>query len=242
MIIPARLQVMAKVMQMENKGFKILNIDDELPIRKLLRVALTSHGYEIDEAASGQEGLAKAAIFRPDLIILDLGLPDLDGLEVVRRLREWLKVPIIILTVKEQEQDKIAALDAGADDYVTKPFGMGELLARIRAALRHAAGSPIEPVLAFSDLRIDLAHRKVTVDEQEIKLTPTEYDLLKNLAMHAGKVLTHRHLLKTIWGPAYENDAHYLRVYIGQLRRKIEIDPSHPHHVITEPGIGYRLL
>ncbi len=146
------------------------------------------------------------------------------------------------LSVKEQENDKIMALDAGADDYVTKPFGMGELLARIRAALRHAAGAGDEPVLQIADLIIDLAHRKVTVNEKEIKLTPIEYDLLKSLALHAGKVLTHRYLLQTIWGPAYENDAHYLRVYIGQLRRKIEADPSHPRHLITEPGVGYRLL
>lgn len=227
---------------MESKGVRILNIDDEAPIRKLLRVALTGHGYEVEEASTGQEGLNKVALFRPDLIILDLGLPDLEGLEVVRRLREWSKVPVIILSVKEQEQDKIAALDAGADDYVTKPFGMGELLARIRAALRHAAGVTEEPILKFADLMIDLGHRQVTVDGKETKLTPIEYDLLKSLALHAGKVLTHRHLLRTIWGPEYANDTHYLRVYIGQLRRKIEADPSHPRHLITEPGVGYRLL
>ena len=227
---------------METKGVRILIIDDETQIRKLLRVALSGHGYEVAEAASGHEGLIEAAVYRPDLIILDLGLPDIDGLDVVRSLREWSKTPVIILSVKEQEGDKIAALDAGADDYVTKPFGMGELLARIRAAIRHLAGAGEEPVLNFGELVIDLAHRRVSVDGLEIKLSPIEYDLMKNLAVHAGKVLTHKHLLRTIWGPNYENDTHYLRVYVGQLRRKIENDPSHPRHIITEPGVGYRLL
>ena len=231
-----------KVVVMKTKGIRILIIDDEIQIRRLLRIALAGHGYEIAEAASGLEGLNEAAIYRPDLIILDLGLPDIDGLEVVRQLREWSKIPVIILSVKEQENDKIAALDAGADDYVTKPFGMGELLARIRAAIRHIAGAGEEPVLTFGELIIDLAHRRVSVDGQEIKLSPIEYDLMKNLAVHAGKVLTHKYLLRTIWGPSYENDTHYLRVYIGQLRRKVEADPSHPRHIITEPGVGYRLL
>ncbi len=227
---------------METKGARILIVDDETQIRRLLRVALTGHGYVVGEAAGGQEGLNQAAVYRPDLIILDLGLPDMDGLEVVRRLREWSKTPIIILSVKEQENDKIAALDAGADDYVTKPFGMGELLARIRAAIRHVAGAGDEPVLNLDELMIDLAHRRVSVNGKEIKLSPIEYDLIKNLAVHAGKVLTHKQLLRTIWGPSYENDTHYLRVYIGQLRRKVEADPSHPRHIITEPGVGYRLL
>lgn len=227
---------------MENKGARILVIDDEAQIQRLLRVALTSHGYEVAEAASGQQGLGEAAVYRPDLVILDLGLPDMDGLEVVRRLREWSKVPVIILSAKEQENDKIVALDAGADDYLTKPFGMGELLARMRAAIRHAAGAGNEPVLTFDDLIIDLARRKVIVGGHEVKLTPTEYDLMKNLAIHAGKVLTHRQLLRAVWGVAYENDTHYLRVFIGQLRRKIEADPSRPRHIITEPGVGYRLL
>lgn len=227
---------------MEDKGVRILIIDDEIQIRKLLRVALTGHGYEVAEASSGQEGLNEAALYRPDIIVLDLGLPDMDGLEVVHRLREWSKTPVIILSVKEQESVKIAALDAGADDYLTKPFGMGELLARIRAAMRHIAGGGDEPVLSFAELVIDLAHRRVSVGGQEIKLSPTEYDLMKNLALNAGKVLTHKHLLRSIWGPSYENDTHYLRVYIGQLRRKIEDDPSHPRHIVTEPGVGYRLL
>ncbi|MBE3586186.1 response regulator [Desulfofundulus thermocisternus] len=227
---------------MEAKGARILVVDDERQIRRLLQVALTGYGYEVEEASGGQEGLVKVATFRPDLVILDLGLPDMDGLEVLRRLREWSRVPVIILSVREQESDKIVALDAGADDYVTKPFGMGELLARIRAALRHAAGLEKTPVLHFGDLVIDLASRRVTVDEREVKLTPTEYELLKNLAVHAGKVLTHRQLLRAVWGPGSENDTHYLRVYIGQLRRKIEADPSRPRHIITEPGVGYRLL
>ena len=227
---------------MEFKGARILIVDDEAPIRKLLRVALAGHGYEVAEASSGQEGLNEAAVYRPDLIILDLGLPDVEGLEVVQRLREWSKVPVIILSVREQDYDKIAALDAGADDYVTKPFSMGELLARIRAAMRHAAGVGEEPVLSFGELTVDLAHRRVLLGEKEIKLTPIEYDLMKNLALHAGKVLTHKYLLRAIWGITYESETHYLRVYIGQLRRKVEADPSHPRHIITEPGVGYRLL
>lgn len=227
---------------MESKGARILVIDDESQIQKLLRVALSSHGYDVGEAATGRQGLSEAAVFHPDLIILDLGLPDMDGLEVMTRLREWTKTPVIILSAKEQEKDKVLALDAGADDYLTKPFGMGELLARIRAALRHVAGVTDEPVLMFDDLVIDLARRRVTVKEEEVKLTPTEYDLMKNLAIHAGKVLTHKQLLKACWGPSYEKDTHYLRVFIGQLRRKIEADPARPRHIITEPGVGYRLL
>lgn len=226
---------------MESK-LRILVIDDELQIRKLLRVALTGYGYEVAEAANGLAGLTEAAGSRPDLIILDMGLPDVDGVEVVRRLREWSKVPVIILSVKDQEVDKVAALDAGADDYVTKPFGMGELLARLRAALRHSSVMGDEPVLTFGDLTIDLGHRKVMVDGKDVKLTPTEYEVIRQLAVHAGKVLTHKVLLKTIWGLPYENDSHYLRVYVGQLRRKIEKDPANPQHIITEPGVGYRLI
>ncbi|SMB99693.1 two-component system, OmpR family, KDP operon response regulator KdpE [Thermanaeromonas toyohensis ToBE] len=227
---------------METKGARVLVIDDELQIRRLLKVALSGHGYQVEEAATGEEGLEQVALYKPDVIILDLGLPDMDGLEVIKRLREWSSTPVIILSVREHEADKIQALDAGADDYVTKPFSMGELLARIRAALRHRAGTTEEPVLYFEDLKIDLARRRVTVGEEEVKLTPTEYELLKNLALNAGKVLTHRQLLRAVWGPPYENEIHYLRVYIGQLRRKIEADPSRPRHLITEPGVGYRLL
>jgi len=227
----------------KNDGARILVIDDESQIRKLLRVALTAYGYEVKEVACGQDGLRETAIYRPDLVILDLGLPDIDGLEVLRQLREWSEIPVIILSVKEQEQDKITALDTGADDYVSKPFSMGELLARVRTALRHSYHANEEnPILILNDLEIDIIHRRVKVNDNEVKLTPTEYDILKNLAIHAGKVLTHRQLLTTIWGKAYENDTHYLRVYIGQLRKKIEIDPSRPKHILTESGVGYRLL
>jgi two-component system KDP operon response regulator KdpE len=227
---------------MENKGPRILIIDDETPIRRFLRVALTGHGYVVKEVGTGKAGLDVVAKFSPDLIILDLGLPDIDGLDVVRQLREWSKVPVIILSVKEQETDKITALDAGADDYVTKPFAMGELLARIRAAMRHNVGEEEQPVLQFEDLSIDLIYRRITVDDNEIKLTLTEYEIVKNLAINAGKVITHRALLRTVWGPSYENEVQYLRVYIGQIRRKLERDPSRPKHIITEPGVGYRLL
>lgn len=227
---------------MECSGARILIIDDESQIRRLLKVSLTGHGYEVREATNGEEGLREVVMYRPDLVILDMGLPDIEGIAIVHRIREWSKVPIIIVSVREDESDKIGALDAGADDYVTKPFNMGELLARMRAALRHAAGAGEEPIFNFDELTIDLAHRRVKLNDVEIKLSPIEYDLLKNLAVHAGKVLTHKQLLRTIWGPSYENDIHYLRVYIGQLRRKIESDPSHPMHIITEPGVGYRLL
>lgn len=227
---------------MENKGPRILIIDDETQIRRFLRVALTSHGYVVKEVGTGNEGLDAVAVFSPDLVILDLGLPDIDGLEVVRQLREWSKVPIIILSVKEQEKDKITALDCGADDYVTKPFGMGELLARIRAAMRHIAGVEEQPIIQFEELIIDLVHRRITRDDKEIKLTLTEYEIVRNLAINAGKVLTHSFLLRTVWGPTYEHEVQYLRVYIGQIRRKLERDPSRPRHIITEPGVGYRLL
>ena len=227
---------------MENKGQRILIIDDDTQIRRFLRVALTSHGYVVKDARTGREGLEEVAMFSPDLVILDLGLPDIDGLEVVRLLREWAKVPIIILSVKEQESDKITALDFGANDYVTKPFGMGELLARIRAAMRHTVGVEEQPVLHFEDVTFDLLHRRVTRDDQEIKFTLTEYEILKNLAINAGRVITHSYLLRTVWGPSYEKEVQYLRVYIGQIRRKLERDPSRPRHIITEPGVGYRLL
>ncbi|HEX3044080.1 MAG TPA: response regulator [Bacillota bacterium] len=222
-------------------GTRILIIDDEPQIRRMLKVALTAHDFEISEAGTGQEGLNQAAIFHPDLVILDLGLPDMDGIEVIQKLREWSQVPVLILSVREVETEKIKALDSGADDFITKPFYTGELLARIRVALRHVAKTDQEPVITFGDLIIDMAHRMVTVAGQEVKLTPTEYDILKNLALHAGKVLTHRQLLKTIWGTEYQDQTQYLRVYIGQLRHKIEPDPTQPRYLITEPGVGYRL-
>lgn len=227
---------------MGNIGQRILIIDDETQIRRFLRVTLTGHGYAVKDVGMGKEGLEAIPMFSPDLVILDLGLPDIDGVEVVRQLREWSKVPVIILSVKEQEADKIIALDSGADDYVTKPFAMGELLARIRAAMRHLAGDKEQPVLQFEDLAIDFIHRRVSVDDKEIKLTQTEYELVKNLAINAGKVITHKSLLRTVWGPSREKEVQYLRVYIGQIRRKLERDPSRPRHIITEPGVGYRLL
>jgi two-component system KDP operon response regulator KdpE len=231
-----------QVMAMENKSARIMIIDDEPQMRRLLQVALTAHGYEIREAETGRAGIDQTAVFHPDLIVLDLSLPDLDGIEVIKQLREWTQTPVIILSVREQEGDKIAALDAGADDYVTKPFSMGELLARIRTALRHAAGAGDEPVLTFGGLVIDLTRRYVAVDGRDVKLTPTEYELLRILAVNAGKVLTHRQLMRTVWGPSYEQETNYLRVYIRQLRQKIEPDPARPRHIITEPGVGYRLI
>lgn len=226
---------------MEGEGARVLVIDDEKQIRRMLKTALTGYGFTTAEAATGRDGLTETSVFHPDLVILDLGLPDMDGVEVVKRLREWTRVPVIILSVREHEEDKIYALDAGADDYVTKPFSMGELLARIRVALRHTTGRSEEPVLQFGDLTLDIPRRVVLVRGQETKLTPTEYEILKHLALQAGKVVTHRQLLKAIWGPNYQDETHYLRIYIGQIRHKIEPDPSQPTIILTEPGVGYRL-
>ena len=224
------------------KGARILIIDDEPQIRRLLKVSLTAHAYEIDECQNGQEGINRVAIFKPDLILLDLGLPDMDGKAVVEVIREWSKVPIIILTARDQENEKIAALDAGADDYVTKPFSMGELLARLRVALRHTVTATSSPVITCGELMIDLAARQVTRNDKEIKLTPTEYEILKVLAQNIGRVLTHKQLLKAVWGTAFNEDTHYIRVYIGQLRRKVEENPAQPKYIITESGVGYRLM
>lgn len=224
------------------EGARILVVDDEHEIRRMLHVALSAHGYALSEAASGKEALNRALIFHPDLVILDLGLPDLDGMEVISRLREWSQVPVIILSVKERESDKISALDAGADDYLTKPFSMGELLARIRVAIRRTAKTEDEPVLNFADLTIDLARRMVLLKQEELKLTPTEYEILKYLAIHAGRVVTHSQLLRAVWGPNFQGETHYLRVYVGQLRRKIEEDASQPRYIVTEPGVGYRFI
>jgi two-component system KDP operon response regulator KdpE len=221
---------------------RILVIDDERAIRRLLRAALSAHGYVIHEAACGEEGLQVAAAHHPDVIILDLGLPDLDGVQVTRRLREWTQTPIIILSVRGSEEDKIAALDAGADDYLTKPFGTGELTARIRAALRRAQlPGEAQPVFQVGGLRVDLLHRMVSLDGSSVDLTPTEYELLKLLVQHAGKVVTHRQLLHAVWGAGYEDDAHMLRVNISNLRHKIESDPAQPRYILTESGVGYRL-
>lgn len=225
-----------------DKGMRILVIDDEPQIRKLLKVSLGAHGYEIEEAATGAEGISRAATFKPDFLIIDLGLPDMDGKKVVQQIREWSQTPIIVLTARDQEQEKIDALDAGADDYVTKPFGMGELMARMRVSLRRAAASENDPILTCGELIIDLVARRVTVGGREIKLTPTEYELIKILAQHRGRVLTHKQLLKAVWGSSYNEDTHYIRVYIGQLRRKIEENPTRPRYIITESGVGYRLM
>ena len=219
---------------------RVLVVDDEAPIRRYLRAALSAQGLTVFEAANGLEAVNAVLSHRPDIIILDLGLPDIDGIEVTRRLREWSQTPIIILSVREAEQDKIAALDAGADDYLTKPFGTGELLARMRVALRKQSSSANEPVFQSGGLSVDFARRLVTVNEQEVQLTPTEYDLLKALVTHAGKVITHRQLLKQVWGEGY-NDMHILRVNISNLRGKIEPDPARPTYIHTEPGVGYRL-
>jgi len=227
---------------MTQPGTVVLLIEDEIPMRRFLRAALDAHEYQLIEAGTARDGLAQAASRNPDLILLDLGLPDGDGIEVTRRLREWTRRPIIVLSARGQDADKIAALDAGADDYLTKPFSVGELLARMRVALRHAAlGAVEEPVFEAGELRIDRAHRVVTVRGEEIHLTPTEYRLLLVLAGHAGKVLTHRHLLKEVWGVGRTGQAHYLRVYMAQLRGKIEQDPARPVYLKTEPGVGYRL-
>jgi len=222
----------------------IVLIEDEAQIRRFLRAALTGQGYHLFEAATGEAGLVEAATRQPDLIILDLGLPDLDGLEVIRRLREWATIPIIILSARGQERDKIAALDAGADDYVSKPFGVGELLARMRVALRHAAhaGSDSgESTFSVGELQVDLGRRQVVVAGNAVHLTPIEYRLLATLIRHAGKILTHQHLLREVWGPNQTDQAQYLRVYVAQLRRKLERDPARPRYLLTEPGVGYRL-
>lgn len=219
---------------------RVLVVDDEAPIRRYLRAALGAQGLTVYESATGEEALQAVLSHRPDIIILDLGLPDMDGIEVTRRLREWSQTPIIILSVREAEQDKIAALDAGADDYLTKPFGTGELLARMRVALRKQLSAANEPIFQSAGLTLDFSRRLVKVNEQEVQLTPTEYDLLKVLVTHAGKVITHRQLLKQVWGEGYD-DMHILRVNISNLRGKIEPDPSRPTYIHTEPGVGYRL-
>jgi two-component system, OmpR family, KDP operon response regulator KdpE len=226
---------------MGSDGPRVLVIDDERAIRRFLRASLGAHGYHVFEAATAQQGLEATAAVRPDLIILDLGLPDLDGIDVTRQLREWSKVPIVVLSVRGHDGDKIAALDAGADDYLTKPFSTGELLARIRVAMRHATREADEPVIATGELVVDLSHRLVKLAGREISLTPIEYLLLKTLALHAGKVLLHRHLLREVWGPGYDPDANLLRVSISKLRHKIESDPARPQYILTEPGVGYRL-
>jgi two-component system KDP operon response regulator KdpE len=222
----------------------VLVIEDEAPIRRFLKPALESHGFKVVEAVTAQEGLSLASSHQPNVILLDLGLPDMDGLEVIKHLREWTDIPIIVLTAREKEKDKIQGLDAGADDYLTKPFDIGELMARIRVAMRHlerVKQGEKEPVFETKDFKVDLSSRIVTIGGTEVHLTPHEYDLLALLVRYAGKVVTQKQMLKEIWGPAANDQTQYLRLYIHQLRQKIEPDSNRPKYIVTEPGIGYRL-
>ena len=219
---------------------RVLVIDDEAPILRALRINLTARKFEVSTAADGASGLAAMARDRPDVLILDLGLPDMDGTEVIKGVRGWTSTPIIVLSAWGQESQKVAALDAGADDYVTKPFGMDELLARLRAAVRRASPAPEAPVVTTDDFTVDLADKRVIRSGNDVRLTPTEWQLLEVLVRHAGRLVTQRQLLAEVWGPGYQNEAHYLRVYVANLRRKLEPDPSAPRHLLTEPGIGYR--
>jgi two-component system KDP operon response regulator KdpE len=220
---------------------RILVVDDEKAIQRFLHTAMDTGEFSLHQAENGHAALAAAATVRPDIILLDLGLPDMDGIEVIRRIREWSQVPIIVLSVREREDDKVAALDAGADDYLTKPFGIAELLARMRAALRRSLRQVPEPVYRIDELEVDLTRRRVLARGEEVQLTPTEYELLRLFVVHAGKVLTHGQILKRIWGVAYIDQPHVLRVNISNLRKKIEIDPARPRYILTEPGVGYRL-
>ena len=228
---------------MSNGGAaRVLVVDDEPQIRRFLSVSLNSHEYSVLEAQTGNEAIRLCTTAQPDLVILDLGLPDIDGREVLTRIREWSRVPIIVLSVRYDEQDKIDALDRGADDYVTKPFGMGELLARMRTALRHRVGTAeASPLFTTGGLTVDLTKRLVSLNGEELRLSRKEYELLRTLVKHAGKVVTHQQLLREVWGPAHVNETQYLRVYVGQLRQKIEADPTQPRYIITEAGVGYRL-
>jgi two-component system, OmpR family, KDP operon response regulator KdpE len=226
-------------------GATILVVDDEAQIRKFLRIALEAHGFGVCEAATGGQGVAHAATDAPNLVILDLGLPDLDGKDVIRRIREWSGVPILILSVRQAEAEKIAALDAGANDYVVKPFGIGELVARVRALLR--AGNQFgqkeeEATITVGELTVDLARHEVHLGLEPVKLTRKEFELLSVLARNAGRILTHGQLLREVWGKAHENDTQYLRVFVSQLRRKLNDDPAHPRFILNEPGVGYRML
>jgi len=222
-------------------GAKVLVVDDEPQIQRVLRPSLAACGYEVREAATGQEALAAIAMLAPDLVILDLGLPDMDGKEALRKLRIITSAPVIVLSARDREAEKIMALDLGADDYVEKPFAMGELLARIRAALRHSREAAAVAAIVVADgLVVDIPRRLVTKGDAPVKLTPKEFDLLVVLARHIGRPLTHREILKAVWGPAHQDDVQYLRVFIGQLRAKVEDDPSAPRLILTEPGVGYR--
>jgi two-component system, OmpR family, KDP operon response regulator KdpE len=220
---------------------KVLVVDDEHAIRRFLRTSLNAHGYEVHEAATGEDAILQTINMRPDLIILDLGLPGMDGIEVTKRIREWTQTPIVILSVQNQDTDKIEALDAGADDYLTKPFSVGELTARLRVAMRHMRQEEPELVFVSGKIRVDLTARLVTYDGLEVQLTPTEYDLLKVLIRYAGRVLTHQQLLKEVRGTGFQTETHLLRVHMSNLRRKLEEDPTNPQYILTEPGVGYRL-
>jgi len=229
---------------MSEPGPVVLVVEDEPQMRRFLRTALTVQGFRLVEAETAREALVAATTHNPELILLDVGLPDGNGIDLTRRIREWSRVPIIVISARGKEDDKVTALDAGADDYLTKPFGVNELLARIRVALRHAlssASAPGEPVLEIGPLRLDLTRREVLVAGVEVHLTPLEYRLLALLAQNAGKVLTHRQILKEVWGPGSVNETHYLRVFMAQLRRKVEPDPARPRLLLTEPGVGYRM-
>ncbi len=222
----------------------VVLIEDELQIRRFLRATLVGQGYRLFEATTGADGLIEVASRQPDVVIVDLGLPDMDGLEVIRRMREWTAVPVIVLSARGQERDKVTALDVGADDYVSKPFGAGELLARIRVALRHTAGASHEgedAAFKVGELEVDQLRRHVSLRGVEVKLTPLEYKLLTTLVHHAGKVVTHQQLLREVWGPSHDDQAHYVRVYMAHLRHKLEAEPARPRYLLTEPGVGYRL-
>lgn len=229
---------------MSGLGASVLVVEDEPQMRKFIRASLSSHGYRVLEAERASEAVSMITSHNPEIVLLDLGLPDGDGIELTRQLREWSRVPIVVLSARGREDDKVAALDAGADDYLTKPFGVNELLARMRVALRHsqtASGGGAPPVLEFGEVKIDLVRREVFRAGEELHLTPIEYRLLVLFAKNAGKVLTHRQILKEIWGPAYANQTHYVRVHMAELRKKVEADPARPKLLVTEPGVGYRL-
>jgi two-component system KDP operon response regulator KdpE len=225
---------------------RILVVDDEAQIRRFLRISLEAHGFVVIEATRGADAVAKCATEQPDVVILDLGLTDMDGREVIRRIREWSAVPILVLSVRQAETEKVDALDTGADDYVVKPFGIAELLARVRALLRsrraQAASSGDTAVLSVGELVVDIARHEVRVGDATVKLTRKEFELLRVLAQYAGRIVTHQQLLREVWGKAHENDTHYLRVFIGQLRDKLGDDPAHPRFILNEPGVGYRLI